>query len=163
MRRLLLYLEESIHKGTQWAVFEPNEEPLWTRVRRSVTSFLITIWRNRALMGVDVLGLSPHLNPPPPWGEEVIFLTPLGWNSFSLIHQTNSKKHWVSFPNQQKRSNYKNGQIFSSGANREVSTNLNYFSFSKGYKTHLTTSTWARILLLYCISLVFWSKNRCRK
>jgi uncharacterized protein len=52
VRRLFLFVEESIDEGTQWVVFEPNDEPLWARVRRSVTNFLITVWRNGALMGV---------------------------------------------------------------------------------------------------------------
>ncbi|MEX2283704.1 MAG: phage tail sheath C-terminal domain-containing protein [Gemmatimonadota bacterium] len=51
VRRLFIFLEESIDEGTQWVVFEPNSEPLWDRVRRSIESFLITVWRNGALMG----------------------------------------------------------------------------------------------------------------
>jgi phage tail sheath protein FI len=51
VRRLFLFLEESIEEGTQWVVFEPNSEALWDRVRRSVESFLLTVWRNGALMG----------------------------------------------------------------------------------------------------------------
>jgi phage tail sheath protein FI len=51
VRRLFLFLEESIEEGTQWVVFEPNSEPLWDRVRRSIESFLLTVWRNGALMG----------------------------------------------------------------------------------------------------------------
>ncbi|HEX5838043.1 MAG TPA: phage tail sheath C-terminal domain-containing protein [Anaerolineales bacterium] len=51
VRRLFLFVEESIDEGTQWVVFEPNDEPLWDRVRRSITNFLVTIWRNGALMG----------------------------------------------------------------------------------------------------------------
>jgi hypothetical protein len=84
VRRLLLYLEESIHKGTQRAVFEPNEEPLWTRVRRSVTSFLITIWRNRALMGVDVLGLSPPPESSPTMGGGSYFFDSIGVKLFFI-------------------------------------------------------------------------------
>lgn len=52
VRRLFIFLEESIDEGTQWVVFEPNAEPLWDRVRRSIESFLITVWRNGALMGL---------------------------------------------------------------------------------------------------------------
>jgi phage tail sheath protein FI len=51
VRRLFMFVEESIDEGTQWVVFEPNDEPLWDRVRRSITNFLLTIWRNGALMG----------------------------------------------------------------------------------------------------------------
>ncbi|MBV9438865.1 MAG: phage tail sheath family protein [Candidatus Eremiobacteraeota bacterium] len=42
VRRFALYLERSIARGTQWAQFEPNAEPLWSRVRASVTDFLMT-------------------------------------------------------------------------------------------------------------------------
>ncbi len=51
VRRLFLYVEESIEKGTQWVVFEPNNEQLWARVKQSITNFLTTVWRDGALMG----------------------------------------------------------------------------------------------------------------
>lgn len=51
VRRLFLYVEESIDEGTQWVVFEPNDEKLWGRVRQSISNFLTTVWRNGALMG----------------------------------------------------------------------------------------------------------------
>jgi len=51
VRRLLLYIEESIDEGTQWVVFEPNDEPLWARVRQSVGNFLDQTWRSGALQG----------------------------------------------------------------------------------------------------------------
>jgi phage tail sheath protein FI len=51
VRRLLLYIEESIEEGTQWVVFEPNDEPLWSRVRQSVRNFLLLTWRSGALQG----------------------------------------------------------------------------------------------------------------
>jgi phage tail sheath protein FI len=51
VRRLLIFLEHSIDRGLQWVVFEPNAEPLWARVRQSVTSFLNVVWRNGALEG----------------------------------------------------------------------------------------------------------------
>ena len=51
VRRLFLYLEESIQEGTQWAVFEPNNERLWARVRQSVSNFLTDVWNDGALMG----------------------------------------------------------------------------------------------------------------
>lgn len=51
VRRLFLFLEESIEEGTQWVVFELNDEPLWARVRRSITAFLDTVWKNGALQG----------------------------------------------------------------------------------------------------------------
>jgi hypothetical protein len=51
VRRLLIFLEASIDRGLQWVVFEPNAEPLWARVRRSISAFLTTVWRNGALEG----------------------------------------------------------------------------------------------------------------
>ncbi len=51
VRRLLIFIEASIDQGLQWVVFEPNAEPLWARVRRSIANFLTTVWRNGALEG----------------------------------------------------------------------------------------------------------------
>ena len=51
VRRLFLFLEESIDEGTQWVVFEPNYEATWARVTRSITNFLIRVWRSGALAG----------------------------------------------------------------------------------------------------------------
>jgi phage tail sheath protein FI len=51
VRRLFIYIEESIDEGTQWVVFEPNDEPLWARVRRTVSAFLTSVWRDGALQG----------------------------------------------------------------------------------------------------------------
>lgn len=51
VRRLLIYIEASIDIGLQWVVFEPNAEPLWARVRRSVSNFLTQVWRGGALEG----------------------------------------------------------------------------------------------------------------
>jgi phage tail sheath protein FI len=51
VRRLFLFLKESIDEGTQWAVFEPNDEPLWARVRQSVSNFLTVQWRKGAFIG----------------------------------------------------------------------------------------------------------------
>ncbi|WP_345984450.1 methylated-DNA--[protein]-cysteine S-methyltransferase [Sulfurimonas sp. HSL-1656] len=52
VRRFLFYLEESIDKGTRWAVFEPNGEPLWSQVEGAVSNFLYAEWRKGALRGV---------------------------------------------------------------------------------------------------------------
>lgn len=52
VRRLFIFIEESIEEGTQWVVFEPNFEPTWAKVVRSITNFLVTIWKNGALEGV---------------------------------------------------------------------------------------------------------------
>jgi phage tail sheath protein FI len=51
VRRLFLFLEESIEEGTQWVVFEPNNEKLWARVRQTITQFLTRVWKDGALMG----------------------------------------------------------------------------------------------------------------
>ncbi|KYC36104.1 phage tail protein [Scytonema hofmannii PCC 7110] len=51
VRRLFLFLRESIDEGTQWAVFEPNDYILWARIRRNVSAFLTTVWRDGALFG----------------------------------------------------------------------------------------------------------------
>ena len=51
VRRLFIYIEESIEEGTQWVVFEPNNERLWARVRATITQFLTGVWRDGALMG----------------------------------------------------------------------------------------------------------------
>ena len=51
IRRLLIYLEHSIDSGLQWVNFEPNGEPLWDNVRRTVSDFLFNEWSNGALQG----------------------------------------------------------------------------------------------------------------
>jgi phage tail sheath protein FI len=51
VRRLFIYLEHSIDKGTQWAVFEPNNERLWANVRHTIEDFLLVQWRDGALLG----------------------------------------------------------------------------------------------------------------
>jgi phage tail sheath protein FI len=52
VRRLMLFLEESIDEGTQFVVFEPNNPALWQRIVRSVTAFLTNVWRSGALFGL---------------------------------------------------------------------------------------------------------------
>lgn len=52
VRRLFNYLEESILGGTQWVVFEPNDDALWARIRRTVSAFLVNEWRKGALFGL---------------------------------------------------------------------------------------------------------------
>ena len=51
VRRLFNFIEESIQRGTQWAVFEPNDFDLWQRVKRNITSFLRGLWTQGALVG----------------------------------------------------------------------------------------------------------------
>ena len=50
-RRYFNYLEASIDRGTQWAVFEPNGEALWANVRQTISDFLLAEWRNGAMLG----------------------------------------------------------------------------------------------------------------
>jgi phage tail sheath protein FI len=52
VRRLFIFLEASIHYGTQWVVFEPNDEKLWARVRDTIRDFLRGQWRLGAMTGV---------------------------------------------------------------------------------------------------------------
>jgi uncharacterized protein len=51
VRRLFLFLRESIDQGTQWVVFEPNTPALWARITRNVTAFLTNVWQAGALFG----------------------------------------------------------------------------------------------------------------
>jgi uncharacterized protein len=51
VQRYVAYLEHSLVTGTQWAVFEPNGETLWARIRTTVTNFLTTEWRSGMLQG----------------------------------------------------------------------------------------------------------------
>jgi phage tail sheath protein FI len=53
-RRYFNYLEASIDRSTQWAVFEPNGERLWSSIRQTVTDFLYNEWRNGALLGSTI-------------------------------------------------------------------------------------------------------------
>lgn len=51
VRRLFNFIEESIRRGSQWAVFEPNDRDLWERVKRNVRAFLRGLWMQGALVG----------------------------------------------------------------------------------------------------------------
>lgn len=53
VRRLFIYLEESIKANTNWVVFEPNDAILWSRVKRTIELFLEGIWRSGALVGAS--------------------------------------------------------------------------------------------------------------
>jgi hypothetical protein len=69
VRRLISYIEKSIELGTRWAVFEPNDEDLWARVRRTISSFLERLWREGALFGATpdqafYVKCDAELNPP---------------------------------------------------------------------------------------------------
>ena len=69
VRRLFNFVEKSIEGGTQWVVFEPNDRKLWARVRRDVSAFLRTVWRDGALFGsapseAFYVKCDDELNPP---------------------------------------------------------------------------------------------------
>lgn len=51
VRRLALFLEESLYRGTQWVVFEPNDEPLWAQIRLNIGAFLQGLFRQGAFQG----------------------------------------------------------------------------------------------------------------
>jgi uncharacterized protein len=51
VRRLFNFLEESILSGTDWVVFEPNDQALWAKIRRTIAAFLVMQWRAGALFG----------------------------------------------------------------------------------------------------------------
>ena len=51
VRRLALFLEESLFRGTQWVVFEPNDEPLWAQIRLNVGAFMHNLFRQGAFQG----------------------------------------------------------------------------------------------------------------
>ena len=53
VRRLSLFLEESLYRGTQWVVFEPNDEPLWAQIRLNVGAFMHTLFRQGAFQGAS--------------------------------------------------------------------------------------------------------------
>ncbi|OIV35252.1 phage tail protein [Mangrovactinospora gilvigrisea] len=69
VRRYFNYLEESILLGTQWVVFEPNDQALWARIRRNISAFLVNEWRNGALFGATAeeafyVKCDAETNPP---------------------------------------------------------------------------------------------------
>lgn len=51
VRRLALFLEETLYRNTQWVVFEPNDEPLWAQIRASIGAFLQDLFRRGAFQG----------------------------------------------------------------------------------------------------------------
>jgi phage tail sheath protein FI len=51
VRRLALFLEESLYRGTQWVVFEPNDEPLWAQIRLNLGAFMNSLFRQGAFQG----------------------------------------------------------------------------------------------------------------
>ena len=53
VRRTAIFLRVSIYNGIQWAVFEPNDEPLWAQLRLNITSFMMTLFRRGAFQGAS--------------------------------------------------------------------------------------------------------------
>ena len=51
VRRTALFIEESLYRGTQWVVFEPNDEPLWAQIRLNVGAFMQGLFRQGAFQG----------------------------------------------------------------------------------------------------------------
>ncbi len=51
IRRLALFLEESLYRGTKWVVFEPNDEPLWAQIRLNIGAFMHSLFRQGAFQG----------------------------------------------------------------------------------------------------------------
>jgi phage tail sheath protein FI len=51
VRRIALFIEESLYEGTKWAVFEPNDEPLWAQIRMNIGSFMHDLFRREAFQG----------------------------------------------------------------------------------------------------------------
>jgi hypothetical protein len=51
IRRLALFIEESLFRGTKWVVFEPNDEPLWAKIRQNLNAFMMRLFRQGAFAG----------------------------------------------------------------------------------------------------------------
>lgn len=69
VRRLFLFIEESIQEGLRWSVFEPNDLSLWKKLDRTITEFLTRVWRSGALFGATAseafyVKIDEELNPP---------------------------------------------------------------------------------------------------
>jgi phage tail sheath protein FI len=99
VRRLLLYIEESLQEGTQFVVFEPNDVSLWEQVKRQVTEFLTRIWVDGGLVGVTAeqafrVRVDEELNPPATRGLGILVIevlvaptTPAEFVVFRIIQQ----------------------------------------------------------------------------
>ena len=53
IRRFALFLEESLYRGTKWVVFEPNDEPLWAKIRLNINAFMASLFRQQAFQGTS--------------------------------------------------------------------------------------------------------------
>src|SRR4029450_12112791 len=51
VRRVALFIEESLYRGTQWVVFEPNDEPLWSQIRLNIGAFMNNLFKQGAFQG----------------------------------------------------------------------------------------------------------------
>jgi uncharacterized protein len=51
VRRMALFIEQTLLRNLGWVVFEPNDEPLWTAIRISVESFMLSLFRQQAFQG----------------------------------------------------------------------------------------------------------------
>ncbi len=64
VRRMALFLEESLYRGTQWVVFEPNDEPLWAQIRLNIGAFMQNLFRQGAFQGTHAArGLLRQVRP----------------------------------------------------------------------------------------------------
>src|SRR6185312_5895585 len=77
VRRLFLFVEESIQEGIRWAVFEPNDMSLWKRLERTITEFLTRVWSSGALFGATAaeafyVKIDKSNNPNPELGKVVV-------------------------------------------------------------------------------------------
>jgi hypothetical protein len=80
VRRLALYIEESLFRGTQWVVFEPNDSPLWAQVRLSVGTFMQTLFRQGAFQGATpadayFVKCDSENNPPATVNLGILYIT----------------------------------------------------------------------------------------
>jgi phage tail sheath protein FI len=79
VRRLLLFIEESIQDGIRWAVFEPNNQGLWKALERVIRAFLREQWRAGALFGDEEdqafrVRIDEALNPPSSRNKGYLFI-----------------------------------------------------------------------------------------
>jgi phage tail sheath protein FI len=103
VRRLMIFVENSIQTGTQFAVFEPNNTELWQRLKRTVGEFLDRVWKSGALLGDKPdeayrVRIDDELNPPATiaLGQLVIEVrvaptTPAEFVIFQIIQQPGTK------------------------------------------------------------------------
>lgn len=97
VQRFAMLVEQSLQRGLQWAVFEPNAEPLWAQVRLSVSNFMLAQWRNGALQGGKpdealFFRLVLHRSNRPS-------LSSSGWCSISLPHDAPWRRATKAQPN----------------------------------------------------------------